>query len=265
MFFALPVFAMAALDQNTVANINGTVLSKAEFERRYKANLQNFKYVVPTKQNMLNDMINFELGVQEARRLKLEKDPAVQERINAVLYQALVEQTLSEKFKQAVDISEKEAKDFCKSNPELRTSHVYVPLKIAALTSEEEEAYKKAKEAMAALNSGKKFEEVVAQYSSGFATGTGGDIGFQTKDRLDPAYYKAAAGLGVGQTTKEIVRSQFGLHIIKLTAKKSCDDVDITEFKRMVYDERRMKIFDQYLSSLRAKAKVAINKELIKE
>lgn len=257
--------AWAALDANTVANINGRNLSKLEFDRRYKENLRNFKYVAPSKQSVLNDIINFELAVQEAKNQQLDKNAEVQERINTVLYQALVEQTLSEKFKKAVDVSDQDARDYCRHNPEIRTSHIYVPLKLTSLKADEEAAYKKIREAQAALQQGKKFEDVVKNYSDGFATGTGGDIGFQTKDKLDPTYYREALRLSVGGMTKEIVRSQYGLHIIKLTEKKDCAKINVADFKRMVYDEKRSKIFEDFMSSLRSKAKIAINESLVKE
>lgn len=259
-----PFTARAALDANTVATVDGKTISKDEFERRYKESLNNFKFVPPTKANVLNDIINFELGAAEAKRQGLDKNPVVQERINAVLYESLVESALGEKFNKVVNVSDAEAKAFCQKNPEIRTSHIFVPLKTAALKAETEEAQKKIHAAAAALKSGKKFEQVVTQYSSGFATATGGDIGFQTRDKLDPAYYAAALKLSMNGVSAP-VRSQYGLHIIKLTGKKSCNEVDLPEFKRMVFDERRMAIFSDYLKGLRSKAKVSINEELVKE
>src|SRR3989344_1114646 len=178
-----PLELFAALDSKVVAKINSKEISKEEFDRRYKENIQIFKFTPPTKANVLNDIINFELAVQEAKKIGLDQRPEIQERINAVLYQSLVEHALSEKFKMAVDVTEKEARDFCRKNPEIRTSHVYVPLKTAALKAEEEAAYKKIHAAQKALAKGKKFEAVVAEYSEGYATNTGGDIGFQTKDK----------------------------------------------------------------------------------
>ena len=256
--------AHAAVDGDIIANINGKALSKKEFDRRYKENVLIFKFTPPTKASVLNDIINFELAVEEAKKQGLDKNPDIQERINAVLYQALVEHALSDKFKKAVNVTEEEARDFCNRYPEIRTSHIYIPLKQTALKAEEEKAYQKIRAAEKELNSGTAFEKVVAEYSDGYATTAGGDIGFQTKDKLDPTYFDTAAKLSVGDVSK-IIRSQFGLHIIKLTDKKSCKDINIPEFQRMVYDEKRGKIFSDYLSGLRSKAKVSINQNLIKE
>ena len=261
----LAASAWASVGGNIVAEINGKSLSREEFERRYKENIKIFKFTPPTKASVLNDIINFELGVQEAKRLKLEEKPEIQERLDAVLYQALVEEKLKDKFEKAVAVSDREARDFCHRNPAIRTSHIFVPLPVAALKTAEAAAYKKANMALAALKSGTKFEAAAAKYSEGYAQSSGGDIGFQTKDKLDPAYYAAARKLSIGGYTPNIVRSQFGLHIIKLTGIKDCNSIDIPEWQRMVYDEKRSKIFEDYLRELRSKAKVSINQEFIKE
>lgn len=257
--------AHAAVDNDTIAEINGKKLSKEEFDRRYKENIQNFRYTAPTKANVLNDIVNFELGVQEAKRLKLDQDASVQERMNAVLYQALVEKQLSEKFKDAVDISEKEARDYCRRNPAVRLSHVYVALKPAALKAEEDAANKKIKEAQAALAKGEAFEKVVANYSEGYSVSSGGDTGFVNKMQIDPTLYMEARKLKVGQVHSAPVRSQLGLHIVKLTGIQDCANINVPEWQRMVFDEKRAKIFEDYLGGLRSKAKVSINKELVKE
>ena len=256
--------ALAAVGSKTVAVIDGLPLSLKEFNRRYNENIKYFKFTPPTKLNVLNDIIKFELGVKEARRLGLHKRKQVQERVNAVLYQSLVDQVLGDRIKR-IRVTDREVGRFCKRYPEIRTSHVYVPLRVTALKAEEREATGKITKAMKELQKGTSFEKVVAKYSEGYATSTGGDIGYQMKDRLDPAYYAAAIKLTQGAYTQKPVRSQYGLHIIKLTGKLPCKDINAADWKRMIYDEKRAKIFNDYLAKLRTKAKVQINYSLLKE
>ncbi len=266
-FFALLLAgnaARAATTNNVVATINGKDLTKEEFDRRYKENIQIFKFTPPTKANVLNDIINFELAVQEAKKEGLDKDPQIQERLNAVLYQSLVEKQLTGKFRSVVDVTDKEARDFCKRNPAVRASHVFVALKPAALKTEEAAAMKKIKDAEAAIAGGMKFEQAVTKFSEGYASEAGGDIGYQTKDKLDPTFYMEARKLSVGDMSKP-VRSQFGMHLIKLTGVQDCGKINIPEWQRMVFDEKRAKIFEDFMKSLRSKAKVSINDALIKE
>jgi len=256
----------AANNPDVIATVNDKTITKEEFDRRYKENIAFFKYGAPTKENVLNDIINFELAVQEAHHLKLEQDPAIQERLDSVLYQALVEKQLAGKFKNAVDVSEDEAKAYCKRNPAVRISHVYVPLKPAAIKSEEKEAYAKINKLEAELKAGKKFETVVKENpDQGFSSGTAGDTGYANKMQLDPAVYAEARKLSVNEVSKKPVRSQLGLHIVKLTGVQDCNTINIPEWQRMVFDEKRTKIFQDYLSSLRSRAKVSINEDAVKE
>jgi peptidyl-prolyl cis-trans isomerase C len=256
---------LAAVGASDVAEVNGKKITKEDFDRRYKENIQNFRFSAPTKANVLNDIVNFELGVQEAKRLKLDQDASVQERMDAVLYQALVEKQLSDKFKGAVDVSEKEARDYCRRNPAVRLSHVYVALKPAALKAEEEAANKKIQQAEAALNKGENFEKVVANFSEGYSVSSGGDTGFVNKMQIDPTLYAEARKMKVGQVNKTPIRSQLGLHLVKLTGIQDCNNINVPEWQRMVFDEKRAKIFEDYLGGLRSKAKVSINNEAIKE
>src|SRR5262249_49604444 len=157
-------------------------------------NIKYFKFTPPTKVNVMNDIIKFELGVAEALKLGLDKKPEIRERMNTVLYQALVDEKLSPKF-DTIKVSDDEVKRFCKRYPKVRTSHVYVPLRVAPLKAEEDAANQKIKEAMEELKKGTAFETVVTKYSDGYATSAGGDIGYQMKDKLDPVYYEAALKL----------------------------------------------------------------------
>lgn len=257
--------AHAALDANTVADVNGKTISKQDFDRRYKENIQFFKFEVPTKANVLGDIINFELAVQEAKKQGLDKDPLVQERMNAVLYQSLVEKQLADKFKSVVDVSEKEARDYCSRNPPVRFSHIYIALKPTALAAETAEANKKIAAAQADLKSGMAFEKVVAKHSEGYTSASAGDTGYVNRMQIDPALYMEARKMKVGEVNPRAVKSSLGLHIVKLTGVQDCKNINIPEWQRMVFDEKRAKIFKDYLGTLRSKAKVSINNELIKE
>jgi peptidyl-prolyl cis-trans isomerase C len=268
---ALPVMPAlharaAANAPDVIATVNDKTITKEEFDRRYKENISFFKYGAPTKQNVLNDIINFELAVQEAHHLKLESDPAIRERLDSVLYQALVEKQLAGKFKNAVDVSEDEAKSYCKKNPAVRISHIFVPLKPAALKAEEKEAYAKINKLEGELRGGKRFETVVKDNpDQGLSVGTGGDTGYANKMQFDPAVYAEARRLNVNETSKKPVRSQLGLHIVKLTGVQDCNTINIPEWQRMVFDEKRTKIFQDYLASLRSRAKVSVNEQAVKE
>jgi len=93
----------------------------------------------------------------------------------------------------------------------------------------------------------------------------GGDLDYRMKDRLDPAYYHAALKLGKAGDISSIVRTPFGLHLIRLTGKHNWSEVDRQHVKHVILDDKRQEIVSHYLNDLRQKAKVTINSGVIKE
>lgn len=251
-----------------LARVNSKVITLEEFNRQYRENRKFFQYKTPTKQTVLEEMIRRDLGIQEAKKLGLDRDPEVIEKINTVLYHSLLDKKLAGQFK-AIDVSNTEAEEFYKKNPEIRTSHIFVQVRSDATRAQENAALDRMRKIQGELNDGLKsgkvtFAEISGTYSDGVAGSTKGDIDYQTKDKLDPAYYAAALKLKIGEISP-IIRSQFGYHIIKLTGMKDIKDVDRGQIKRMVYDEKRNKLFEAYMDELKKKAKVSVNSALLKE
>lgn len=249
-----------------LARINGTVITLDAFNKKLGENLKFFQYKVPTKKGVLDDLIKRELGIQEAKREGLDKDPDVIDRMNTVLYHALLDKKLSKEF-EGIHIADQEAKNFYSKNPEIRTSHIFVAVSPNATPEQVKQAKDKIKKIQSDYLSNKKmgFSEVAQRYSEGVAAPMGGDIDYQTRDKLDPAYYTAALELKTPGKVSNIIRSQFGFHIIKLTAIRPWAEVDKAQIKRMLFDEKRVEIFERFMSALRKKAKVSVHAELLKD
>ncbi|MEH7386283.1 peptidylprolyl isomerase, partial [Bacillus sp. JJ1521] len=87
----------------------------------------------------------------------------------------------------------------------------------AEVTEEQKaEAKKKIDEAKAKLDSGEKFEDVAKEYSEDSTAQNGGDLGWFEKGRMVPEFEEAAFSLKEGETS-QIIESQYGYHIIKVT------------------------------------------------
>lgn len=252
-----------------LARVNSKLITLEEFNEKYKDSMRFFRAKTPTKKNVLDEIINRDLGVVEAKKLGLDKDPEVIDRINTVLFHALVDKQLASKF-DAIKISESEARAFYKKNPEIRTSHIFTSVRFDATPAQEREALMKITKIKKILDDALKsekqtFAEIAVAHSEGVAAAAGGDIDYQTKDKLDPIYYQTAVALGKPGNVSGIVRSQYGYHIIKLTGKKDYTEVDPGMVRRLAFEEKRSAIFDQYMASLRSKAKVSVNYGLLDE
>jgi|GEM_PF-213147 len=269
---AVPValgIAVTVHGATELARVNSKVITLEEFNTKYRDSMRFFRAKTPTKKNVLDEIINRDLGIAEAKKIGLDKDPEVVERINTVLFHAFVDKQLASKF-DSIKISEKDAREYYKKNPEIRTSHIFVSVRFDANPAQEREALTKItriKKALdEALKSGKAtFAEVAVAESEGVAAAAGGDIDYQTKDKLDPIYYQSAVALGKVGNVSGIVRSQYGYHIIKLTGKKEYTEVDPGVVRRLVFEEKRSEIYDDYMASLRARSQVSVNYNLLSE
>jgi parvulin-like peptidyl-prolyl isomerase len=264
IFLVTAVLGAKAIQAATeLARINGTVISLEDFNKRYKESLKYFQFKAPTKKNVLDEIIKRELGIQEAKKDGLDKDPEVIDRMNTVLYQALLDKKLNKQF-DAINVTDSEAESYYEKNPEIRTSHIFIAVRPDATKEEAQKAFNKIRDIQSKdLAPGKmSFAEVAQKFSEGVAAPNGGDIDYQTRDKLDPAYYAAALKLGMNQVSG-IIRSQFGYHIIKLTGKKSWEDVDHPTVKRAVFDQERQAIFERYMAQLRNQGKVTVHAELL--
>jgi parvulin-like peptidyl-prolyl isomerase len=249
-----------------LAKINGATISLEEFNQRYQDNLKFFQFKAPSRKAVLEDLIKRELAIQEARKLGLDKDPVVIERMNTVLYQALLEKKLAKEFEQ-IKISDDEAKAYYSKNPEIRTSTIFIALAPNASAEEVKKGTERMRQIQnEQLKPGKMtFAEVAQRFSEGPAASMGGDIDFQTRDKLDPAYYDAALALRTPGKVSDIVRTPFGLHLIKLAAVRSWDETDRGQVKRMIFEERRAQIFEKFMGQLRNQAKVNVRSDLLKD
>jgi parvulin-like peptidyl-prolyl isomerase len=80
--------------------------------------------------------------------------------------------------------------------------------------------------------------------------------------RLAPEYFNSIKGKTPGYITPP-VRTQFGYHVIKILGVKDYSDIDMTLYKKIVYDQKRDKIIDEYFRNIRSTAQIKINKETL--
>ena len=254
---------VSALSQN-VAVVGKNPITLKSFKEKYEE-VRRQTINPPEPEVFLEDLIRFEVGLQEAEKRKVEKDPVVQEEIRKVVYKHLVEKAIGNAVNK-IKISEKEMQQFYKNNPELRTSHILIEIKPGANDKEKAAAKKRAQEIYNEVRKSKRpFEELVKLYTDdSLSKSTGGDIGYQSKVTLVPTYYDAASSMKVGQI-KGLVETRYGFHIIKLTGRRAYQQANKRQIRAAVFDEKRKQIFDKYFEGLKRKYTINKNNSLLKE
>ncbi|MDO9183143.1 MAG: peptidylprolyl isomerase [Bacteriovorax sp.] len=246
-----------------VATVNGIEIKKAQLEQAYEQNLMFVSDKVVTKDKVLNDIINREIGIKKAKEAKLNEDPVVKAKMEDVLYHAQISRDLEKKL-QAILVSDKEAQDYYAKNKEYRTAHILFRIRVAPEKEETQEAARKAVEVYKQLQAKPQlWPELANKYSQSSTAPAGGDLGFLPAVKYAPEFFKAINGKANGYISPPI-RTQFGLHIIKVLGVHEWKEVDPAIYKKIVYDQKRDKILEDYFNDSRKGAQIKINKEFLK-
>lgn len=118
-----------------------------------------------------------------------------------------------------------------------------------------QEAKKKAEDVLAEVKKGEKtFEDLAKEYSEDATAEDGGDLGYFGKGVMVSEFETAAFSLGVGETS-ELVLTEYGYHIIKVTEQMKGDAGVVTEV-RASHILVRTRSLDNFLTEELEKAKV---------
>ncbi|MBI3070508.1 MAG: peptidylprolyl isomerase [Deltaproteobacteria bacterium] len=239
---------------------------------------------VEKKLDFLDSMVRFELMAKEALAQGLDKHPDVQRTLKQALIQKLMATTFESKLSRD-EISDDDTKKYFDANPkefmqpeQVQASQILIRTKPDASAAEIQKARERAKhvlqEVKAQAANPLAFGEFAKKHSEDMATkAQGGDMRFFTRAEEMGAFPKEVSDAAfalkkAGDVTPELVRSQHGFHILKLTDRKPPQQKPFNntikaQIKNRLYRDRREKSFNAFLAELREKAKVQIDKPLL--
>jgi parvulin-like peptidyl-prolyl isomerase len=262
IFISSTLFAQK--ESAIVATVGSKKITLEEFKKRYNEVTSQVLVNPPSKKVFLEELVRYELGVQEARKRGFEKDPIVLDRINQEIYKAFLEKELGKKVEEST-VTDAEMKAWYASNPQIRLSDILIEVKPGSTKEQREEARKRGNEILDEVKKSKRpFEELVRLYSDDITTkNLGGDIGWQSRISLVSSYYNAANDLKVGEVTSSLIETPFGFHIIKLTGRRSFEEATKREIRMAVYDVKRKAVFDAFFDNIRKNYKINVNSNLV--
>jgi peptidyl-prolyl cis-trans isomerase C len=166
-------------------------------------------------------------------------------------------------------VTPEQVNDFFVKNPaafqqgeRVKASHILVRVQANADPAEREKARAKAAGLLADVKAGQDFAALAKQYSDDPGSGAqGGDLGFFQRGQMVPPFEQAAFALAVGQTS-DLVTSDFGFHIIRVTDKQpgrtqTLDEVR-PEIEQYLVGQNREQQTRLFVEALKAKGKVEI-------
>jgi peptidyl-prolyl cis-trans isomerase C len=181
-------------------------------------------------------------------------------------YQGLLEAEFPEKLNVTIEDANKyytEHRQEFETPEQLRASHILITPDTSDPNADPNQAKAKAKakaeELLKQLKGGADFAELAKANSSCPSASNGGDLNFFGKGQMVAPFEKAAFALKPGQIS-DVVETQFGYHIIKVTDHK---DAAVTPFEQAkdsiierLQQKKQAELAQGYIESLKAQAKI---------
>ena len=247
--------------ETILASFNGQTITLGEFDQLWEEVPEEYKLQLD-KSMLLDQLISEKLLMQEAKNIGLEEDNVVLEQIKKMTEQILVQVLIEREILDKVNINDQEVSEYYEQNKESFTEKEQVYLYNILLETEEE-----AQDILEQLKSGGDFSEIAKEKSTGPSAAQGGDLGYLTKGTIIPEIEEVVFALEVEELS-EVVKSDYGFHILKITEKKPETVRTLEEVKEEIIQTllpaKQKEAFDNLLEELKGKAEIEINEEALK-
>jgi len=161
---------------------------------------------------------------------------------NTIRKDEIINQYL-DNYASEIEVEDSDLENYYNENKDqidkVRASHILL----------EDEA--KAEEVLTKLDEGEDFAEMAQEYSIDGSAQSGGDLGLFGKGKMIPEFEEVAFNLEVGEISG-LVKSDFGVHIIKVTEKQTTFE----ENKEVVEELYRKTLFNERVAEVKEEADV---------
>jgi len=126
-----------------------------------------------------------------------------------------------------------------KKEKEVQARHILFKVPEDAAPEKVEEVKKKAQEVLEKARGGGDFEELVREYSEGPSKDKGGDLGYFSSGQMVKPFEEAAFAMKPGDIS-DLVRTEFGFHIIKVEDVREARTQTLAEVQPEIEETLRM-------------------------
>ena len=249
----LALTAMVALPScaQNVATVNGKPIPAAKVDQVVKQVVAQGKATdsPQLREAIKKDLIGREVLIQEADKQGIGTRPDVKNAIDNARQSIIINAMLADYIKKnpVKDADIKAEYDKYKAqmgDKEYHARHI--------LVGTEDEA----KQIIAKLKGGAKFEDLAKQSKDPGSAANGGDLDWASPASFVPEFSKAMTSLQKGQITETPVHTQFGWHVIKLEDVRPAKVPPLEEVKQQVAESLQQRKLAAFREELMKKAKI---------
>jgi len=178
----------------------------------------------------------------------------------------LIQEFVDKEFGQKVTIPDKDVKAYYDSHPDsfkrpeqVRASHILRKVDPIATEPQKGEARKKIEEVQRKVKKGEDFAGLAREFSEGPSSVNGGDLGFFGRGQMVKPFEDAAFALKPGEVS-DIVETQFGYHLIKVTDRQPETVVAYADVKdrlqEYLKEQKVQEELGNYIEKVKGEAKI---------
>ena len=245
-----PALAAEKAKGGAFVTVNGTAISQNAADAFIAEQKSQGAQENPELKNAVREeLIRRELLVQEAKKMGLDKKPAIAAQAE-LARQAIFIRSFIQEYVKSHPISEAQLKSDYETikaqlgGTEYKTRHI--------LVEKEDDA----KAIIANLKKGAKFEELAKQSKDPGSKENGGDLGWSSAASYVKPFGDALAKLEKGKYTETPVKTDFGYHVILLEDSRPLTPPAFDAIKPQLAQRAQQQQIEKMVSDLRAKAKV---------
>jgi peptidyl-prolyl cis-trans isomerase C len=287
---------------DVLAHVNSENVTRADFDRLLKNIELNNGGPVPAERRdeiyrrVLEELVNYTLLKQEAKARNftvsdaevetqlqsIRKSAGTDENFKKALADrkmtlerlkadARVEMSIAKMMNAQVtgtEATDADVRDFYDKNPDrfkraetVRASHILLRVDPAADDATKTQIAAKIDGLLTRAKSGEDFAALARQNSQDSSAEQGGDLGYFPKEKMVPAFSDVAFALTAGEVSN-VVTTQFGVHIIKVTDRKPAGTVPLDEVgpqvKQYLTEQKKQQQAQAFIERVRQTAKIEV-------
>jgi peptidyl-prolyl cis-trans isomerase C len=252
---AAPTAASDKPVQPPVATVNGTPITRTEFDIYVKSLLQGKQQeLTPDQKNqVLDELISMQLLSAQADKDGLEKNPDTEAQLEVLRMRVLAD-AASQKYLKGLQPTDAELHaEYDSAIASMDKTEYHARHILVSSQDQGEQIIKK-------LKGGAKFEDLAKAQSIDTGSKTnGGDLGWFTTSHMVKPFADAVKGLKKGEVTPSPVQTQYGWHVIQLEDTRDATPPPFDQVKNQLTNAVIRKKLQAYVADLKKNAQIEKN------
>ncbi|MFA7270242.1 MAG: peptidylprolyl isomerase [Sterolibacterium sp.] len=240
----------AAKSASSIATVNGKAIPKIRADALIAGQLaQGQPDSDDLRKAVREELVRREIIVQEAQKKGLDKKAPIQGQMELARQSILINAYLSEYLRGHPVSDDALAKEY--ENVKLKLGDKEYKARHILVEKEDE-----AKDIIAKLKKGEKFEDLAKQSKDPGSKERGGDLGWAAPSGYVKPFSDALVKLEKGKYTETPVKTDFGFHIILLEDARELKLPAMEEAKPQLLQRLQQQMVEKHIMELASKAKI---------